>query len=224
MFSFFFSQSTASDSEATFRESRHARQARPSAKDRYRPRKTPRKTLDDDDSSGISSSDYGDVISGNVRRSDVKMGSRQPKPAVRRYSAGDETSEAVQYSLQQINSDLARILRLLSTRPQAFGYSSVTQGPLAAEPVRHQSGVTQTPFVSEPVRHPSSVTQAPFVPEPVTQPFADSFRGSRVTSAYPESRHGFHTQAPYQPGPEPLYLRSAGGPVLSSHRGQAQNL
>ena len=79
------------------------------------------------------------------------MGSRQPKPAIRRYSAGDETSEAVQYSLQQINSDLARILRLLSTRPQAFGYSSVTQGPLAAEPVRHQSGVTQTPFVSEPV-------------------------------------------------------------------------
>lgn len=152
------------------------------------------------------------------------MGSRQPKPAVRRYSAGDESSEAVQYSLQQINSDLARILRLLGTRPQAFGYSSVTQGPLIAEPVRHQSGVTQTPFVSEPVRHPSSVTQAPFVPQPVTQPFADSFRGSRVTSAYPESRHGFHAQAPYQPGPEPLYLRSAGGPVLSSHRGQAHNL
>ena len=133
-----------------------------------------------------------------MRRSDVKIGSRQPKPAIRRYSAGDETSEAVQYSLQQINSDLARILRLLSTRPQA----------LVAEPVRHSSGVTQ----------------APFVPEPVTQPFADSFRGSRVTSAYPESRHDFRAQAPYQPGAEPLYLRSAGGPVLSSHRGQAHNL
>ena len=149
-----------------------------------------------------------------MRRSDVKIGSRQPKPAIRRYSAGDETSEAVQYSLQQINSDLARILRLLSTRPQA----------LVAEPVRHSSGVSQAPFVSEPVRHPSSVTQAPFVPEPVTQPFVDSFRGSRVTSAYPESRHGFHAQAPYQPGPEPLYLRGAGGPVLSGHRGQAHNL
>ena len=177
-------------------------------------------TLDDDDSSGISSSDYGNVISGNVRRSDVKIGSRQPKPAVRRYSAGDETSEAVQYSLQQINSDLARILRLLSTRPQAFGYSSVTQEPLVAEPVRHPSGVRQAPFVSEPVTHPSSVTQAPFVSEPVTQPF----RGSRVTSAYPESRHGFHERAAYQPGPQPLYLRSAGGPVLSGHGGQAHNL
>lgn len=45
-------------------------------RDRYCLWKMLCKIFDDDDSSGISSSDYGDVISGNVRRSDVKMGSR----------------------------------------------------------------------------------------------------------------------------------------------------
>ena len=39
------------------------------------------------------------------------------------------------YSLQQINTDLGRILKLLSTQRPAFTYPSVTQAPLLAEPV-----------------------------------------------------------------------------------------
>lgn len=178
--------STASDSEDTFlRNARHARPSRSS--DRHRPRKTPRKTVDDDDSSGISSSDYGDVISGNVRRSDIKTG-RQPKVTIpkslRKPSTGEESSEAVQNSLQQINTDLARILTLLRTKPPAFTYPTVTQTPLRAEQV--------------------------------TQPIPDALRGSRVTPVYPEASHSSQSQFAYQPGPLPqtYQLRGAGVPVV----------
>lgn len=189
---FFFPQSTASDSEVTFRP----RQTRPT--DRHQPRKTVRKIIDDDDSSGISSSDYGDAISGNVRRSDVKNRSRQPKKApgrgVKRHSVGDENSEAVQYSLQQINNDLSRILKLLSSRPPAFAYPPVTQ--------------------------PS------FATEPVTQPFPDNIRGSRVSSSFPESTLGTQAQSPYTAGPvsEPYPMRSAGVPVLPGRQSHIHNL
>lgn len=183
--------STASDSEVTFRP----RQTRPT--DRHQPRKTVRKIIDDDDSSGISSSDYGDAISGNVRRSDVKNRSRQPKKApgrgVKRHSVGDENSEAVQYSLQQINNDLSRILKLLSSRPSAFAYPPVTQ--------------------------PS------FATEPVTQPFPDNIRGSRVSSSFPESTLGTQAQSPYTAGPvsEPYPMRSTGVPVLPGRQSHIHN-
>lgn len=154
--------------------------------------------MDDDDSSGISSSDYGDVISGNVRRSDVKMGSRQPKATVakglRRRSAGEENSEAVHYSLQQINSDLARILTLLNTRPPAFSYPSAAQGSFGVEPV--------------------------------AQPYADTIRGPRVTPVYADSVQGIQAQSPYQPGPLPdsYHMRGAGVAVLPSRQAHTHNL
>ncbi|PFX32468.1 Centrosomal protein of 164 kDa [Stylophora pistillata] len=178
--------STASDSGDTFLG--HSRNARPSTRDRHRPRKTPRKTLDDDDSSGISSSDYGDIISGNVRRSDVKMGSRQPKVALprnlRKPSTGDESSEAVHYSLQQINTDLARILTLLQTRAPSFTHPSVTPGPFRAEHV--------------------------------TQPFPDALREPRVAPVYPEASRVSQAQVPYHPGTvtDPYLSRGASVPVV----------
>lgn len=185
---------TTSDSEATFRENPRPRHSRPSAKDRHHPRKTPRKVVDDDDSSGISSSDYGDAISGNVRRSDVKTGSRQLKPAtlrgVGRSSVSSENSEAVQYSLQQINTDLTRILNLLGSRPPVFAYPSVTQPPFGAEPA--------------------------------TQPFPNSVKNSRVTSVYPDTLRGIQAQPPYQPSPgsESYHARGSG---VHSRQGQVHN-
>ena len=53
--------------------------------------------------------------------------------SLRKPATGEESSEAVQYSLQQINTDLARILTLLRTRPPALTYPAVTQTPLRAE-------------------------------------------------------------------------------------------
>ena len=55
--------------------------------------------------------------------------------SLRKPSTGEESSEAVQHSLQQINTDLARILTLLRTKPPAFTYPTVTQTPLRAEQV-----------------------------------------------------------------------------------------
>lgn len=55
--------------------------------------------------------------------------------SLRKLSTGEESSEAVQHSLQQINTDLARILTLLRTKPPAFTYPTVTQTPLRAEQV-----------------------------------------------------------------------------------------
>lgn len=126
------------------------------------------------------------------------MGSRQPKAAVptvlRRHSAGDESSEVVQHSLQQINTDLARILTLLRTRPPAFTYPSVTPVSLGAEPV------TQ-PF-ADPVRG-SRVT--PIYPE--------SSHGIQSQVPYQSG-----------PVPEPYQMRGAGVPVLPIRQGQAHSL
>ncbi|XP_020608436.1 uncharacterized protein LOC110047046 isoform X2 [Orbicella faveolata] len=181
--------STASDSEDTFlRNDRHARPSRSS--DRHRPRKTPRKTVDDDDSSGISSSDYGDVISGNVRRSDVKTG-RQPKVAIpkslRKPTTGEESSEAVQYSLQQINTDLARILTLLRTRPPAFTYPTVTQ-PIP-DALR---GSRVTPVYPE-ASH-SSQGQFAYQPGPLAQPYQLRGAGVPVVPAGTSSLPGHQVQ------------------------------
>ena len=126
------------------------------------------------------------------------MGSRQAKAAViqglRRHSAGDESSEAVQYSLQQINTDLSRILTLLNTRPPAFTYPSVTQASFGTEPV------TQ-PF-TDTVRGSR-----------VTPVYPESSRGIQAQVPYQAG-----------PVPESYRVRAAGVPVLPIRQGQTHNL
>ena len=126
------------------------------------------------------------------------MGSRQTKAAVlkglRRHSAGDESSEAVQYSLQQINTDLARILTLLKTRPPAFAYPTVTQASFGAKPV------TQ-PF-TETVRGSR-----------ITPVYPESSRGIQAQASYQAG-----------PLPDSYHMRGAGVPVLPSRQSQTHNL
>ena len=113
------------------------------------------------------------------------MGSRQPKVTIpkslRKASTGEESSEAVHYSLQQINTDLARILTLLRTRPPAFTYPTVTQTPLRAEQITQPipdalRGSHVTPVYPE-ASH-SSQGQFAYQPSPLAQPY--QLRGAGV--------------------------------------------
>ena len=81
-------------------------------KDKYRPQRSTRRQIEDDDSSGFSSSDYGD---GPPVVRDVR-GSRGTKSL--RFSQPSKTQniDDVQASLSTINSDLARIVSLLQTQ------------------------------------------------------------------------------------------------------------
>lgn len=130
------------------------------------------------------------------------MGSRQPKitipKSLRKPSTGEESSEAVQYSLQQINTDLARILTLLRTRTPAFTYPTVTQTPLRAEQVTQPfpdaiRGSRVTPVYPE-----ASQGQIPYQSGSVTEPY--HVRGAGV---------------PVLPSQ---------GPVLPGRQGQTQTL
>ena len=133
------------------------------------------------------------------------MGSRQPKVSIpkslRKPSTGEESSEAVQYSLQQINTDLARILTLLRTRTPAFTYPTVTQTPLRAEQVTQPfpdalSGSRVTSVY--PGASHNLQSQVAYQPGPLAQPYP--LRGTGV---------------PVVP---------AGGPVLPGRQGQTQSL
>lgn len=133
------------------------------------------------------------------------MGSRQPKVTIpkslRKTSTGEESSEAVQYSLQQINTDLARILTLLRTRTPAFTYPTVTQTPLRTEQVTQPfpdsiRGSHVTPVYPE-TNH-GSQGEVPYQAGPVSEPY--QLRGAGV---------------PVVP---------AGGPVLPGRQGQTQSL
>ena len=133
------------------------------------------------------------------------MGSRQPKVTIpkslRKPSTGEESSEAVQYSLQQINTDLARILTLLRTRTPAFTYPTVTQTPLRAEqvtqPFRDALSGSRVTSVYPDASH-NIQSQVAYQPGPMAQPYP--LRGAGV---------------PVVP---------AGGPVLPGRQGQTQSL
>lgn len=106
------------------------------------------------------------------------MGSRQPKVALprslRKPSTGEESSEVVHHSLQQINTDLARILTLLQTRTPSFTYPTVTQTPLRAEQVTQPfSDALRAPRVTPvyPEANHVSQGQVPFQPGTVTEPY-----------------------------------------------------
>lgn len=129
------------------------------------------------------------------------MGSRQPKvttsKSLRKPSTGEESSEAVQYSLQQINTDLARILTLLRTRTPAFTYPTVTQTPLRAEQVTQPfpdtiSGSRVTPVYPE-ASH-SSQGQVAYQPGPMGQPYQLRGAGVPVVPAGTSSLPGHQVQ------------------------------
>ena len=133
------------------------------------------------------------------------MGSRQPKVTIpkslRKTSTGEESSEAVQYSLQQINTDLARILTLLRTRSPAFTHPTVTHTPLRAEQVTQSfpdaiRGARVTPVYPESSH--GSQGPVPYQAGPVAEPY--QLRGTGV---------------PVVP---------TGGPVLPGRQGQTQSL
>lgn len=140
------------------------------------------------------------------------MGSRQPKitipKSLRKPSTGEESSEAVQYSLQQINTDLARILTLLRTRTPAFTYPTVTQTPLRAEQVTQPfpdaiRGSRVTPVYPE--GSLGSQGQIPYQSGSVTEPY--HVRGAGV---------------PVLPTGVPVLPTQ--GPVLPGRQGQTQTL
>lgn len=140
------------------------------------------------------------------------MGSRQPKitipKSLRKPSTGEESSEAVQYSLQQINTDLARILTLLRTRTPAFTYPTVTQTPLRAEQVTQPfpdaiRGSRITPVYPEGSH--GSQGQIPYQSGSVTEPY--HVRGAGV---------------PVLPTGVPVLPTQ--GPVLPGRQGQTQTL
>lgn len=119
--------------------------------------------------------------------------------SLRKPSTGEESSEAVQYSLQQINTDLARILTLLRTRTPAFTYPTVT--PLRAEQVTQPfpdalSGSRITSVYPDASHNIQS--QVAYQPGPLAQPY--QLRGAGV---------------PVVP---------VGGPVLPGRQGQTQSL
>ena len=96
-------------------------------------------------------------------------------------STGEESSEAVQNSLQQINTDLARILTLLRTKPPAFTYPTVTQTPLRTEQVTQPipdalRGSRVTPVYPE----ASLSSQGQFAYQPGPLPQTYQLRGSGV--------------------------------------------
>ena len=102
--------------------------------------------------------------------------------SLRKPSTGEESSEAVQYSLQQINTDLARILTLLRTKPPAFTYPTVTQTPLRAEQVTQPipdalRGSRVTPVYPE-ASHSSQGQFASYQPAPLAQTY--QLRGAGV--------------------------------------------
>ena len=133
------------------------------------------------------------------------MGSRQPKMALprnlRKPSTGEDSSEAVHYSLQQINTDLARILTLLQSRTPSFTYPSVTPAPFRA---KH---VTQ-PF-PDALREPLA---APVYPE-----------GSRVSQAQAPYQSGTATE-PYRSRGAGVPVIPTGGPAVPSRQGQTSTL
>ena len=101
--------------------------------------------------------------------------------SLRKPSTGEESSEAVQHSLQQINTDLARILTLLRTKPPAFTYPTVTQTPLRAEQVTQPipdapRGSLVTPVYPE-ASH-SNQGQFAYQPGPLAQTY--QLRGAGV--------------------------------------------
>ena len=106
--------------------------------------------------------------------------------SLRKPSTGEESSEAVQNSLQQINTDLARILTLLRTKPPAFTYPTVTQSPLRAEQVTQPipdslRGSRVTPVYPE----ASHGTQGQFAyqPGPLAQTYQLRGAGASVVPA-----------------------------------------
>ena len=132
------------------------------------------------------------------------MGSRQPKMALprnqRKPSTGD-SSEAVHYSLQQINTDLARILTLLQSRTPSFTYPSVTPAPFRAK------YVTQ-PF-PDALREPLA---APVYPE-----------GSRASQAQAPYQSGTATE-PYRSRGAGVPVVPTGGPAVPNRQGQTSTL
>lgn len=134
------------------------------------------------------------------------MGSRQPKRTIskslRKTSTGEENSEAVQSSLQHINTDLARILTLLQTRTPAFTNPTVTQSPLRVDQVTR-------PFPDS-IRG-SRVT--PVYPE-----------ASPATHGQVPYQAGIAVAEPYQSRGPGVPVLNAGGPVAPAHQGQTQSL
>ena len=131
------------------------------------------------------------------------MGSRQPKVTIpkslRKPSTGEESSEAVQYSLQQINTDLARILTLLRTRTPAFTYPTVSQTPLRAEQVTQPfsdglSGSRVTPVYPE--ASLGSQGQVAYQPGSLAQPHQLRGAGVPVVSAGVAVLPGHQVQTP----------------------------
>ncbi|XP_031554693.1 centrosomal protein of 164 kDa-like [Actinia tenebrosa] len=132
---------TTSDSEDVpmdplFRKTAHF------PKDKYRPHRSTRRQIEDDDSSGFSSSDYGD---GPPVVRDVR-GSRGTKSL--RFSNPSKTQniDDVQASLSTINTDLARILSLLQT--QTLQRPAIPTQPVYAVPEQHAFAQTARPMNS----------------------------------------------------------------------------
>ncbi|KAK3726919.1 hypothetical protein QZH41_016709 [Actinostola sp. cb2023] len=122
-------------------------------RDKYLPHRTTRKTLDDEDSSGFSSSDYGDV---GTKGRDVRM-SRGAKGLRFANPTKSHNIDDVQSSLSTINTDLARILALLQS--QALQRPSLSTRPVYASPEQQPAIFAQTTrlpssgYTTAPVEH-----------------------------------------------------------------------
>lgn len=106
------------------------------SKDKYRPHRSTRRQIEDDDSSGFSSSEYGD---GPPILRDVR-GSRGTKSLRFSHPSKTQNIDDVQASLSTINTDLARILALLQT--QTLQRPAIPAQPVYAVP--DQPVFTQT--------------------------------------------------------------------------------
>lgn len=100
--------------------------------------------------------------------------------SLRKPSTGEESSEAVQNSLQQINTDLARILTLLRTKPPAFTYPTVTQTPLRTEQVTQPIPDALRGSRVTPVYPGASHSQSQFAYQPGPLPQTYQLRGAGV--------------------------------------------
>ena len=150
--SLLFSQSTTSDSEdLSLEDDYRTRHPPPPPREHYRPRKSPRRHMENDDSSGVSSSEYGDVVNGDVRGSDVRLRARKPK--LRGSSSRQRQDTTVmQSSLQHINTDLARILSLLERTTVPYSSTSAPPQPypefIPARGIHAQAPYSVAPLAS----------------------------------------------------------------------------
>lgn len=118
-------------------------------KEKFRPHRTTRRKIEDDDSSGFSSSDYGD---GPPVVRDVR-GSRGTKSLRFSHPSKTHNIEDVQASLSTINTDLARILALLQTQALQRTAMPAQQYAPPEQPVFAQTARPMSSGYAPPVEH-----------------------------------------------------------------------